>query len=240
MTFPVVFAAFGLKAHAHFVLDFAAWALGFNTYRIRRSRALMTGFQAAAAVLGAALGGLFGARLLGALAGMPEVGFVGALARGDKTIVGALIGGTAGVELAKRLTGIAGRTGDEVVLPLGLGLAVGRLGCFLSGLDDRTHGVPTALPWGIDLGDGITRHPVQLYEAAFVVAALALLAWRKRARPYIQGDLFRGFIVLYLTFRFAVDFLKPFPAAPLGVTAIQLACLLGAAFYAPAALRLAR
>ena len=238
MVFPVIFEAMGFRAHAHFVLELAAWAVGFNTYRFRRSRSLLTGAQAAFVVLGAAIGGFCGARFLGAIAGAPEIGFAGALWRGDKTIVGGLLGGIAGVELAKACSRVKARTGDEVLLPLALGLAVGRIGCFLSGLSDRTHGLPTDLPWGVDLGDGIPRHPVQLYEAVFVLVALALLWRRKRARPFAQGDLFRGFLVLYFAFRFAVDFLKPFPTAPLGITAIQMACVAGVAFYASAARRL--
>ena len=33
-----------------------------------------------------------------------------------------------------------------------------------------TYGTPTALPWGVDFGDGVPRHPVQLYEAATMAA----------------------------------------------------------------------
>jgi hypothetical protein len=36
------------------------------------------------------------------------------------------------------------------------------VGCFLTGLSDRTYGTPTPLPWGIDFGDGIPRHPPAL------------------------------------------------------------------------------
>jgi prolipoprotein diacylglyceryltransferase len=55
-------------------------------------------------------------------------------------------------------------------LPLAIGIAVGRLGCFFAGLDDFTYGTPTTLPWGHDFGDGIARHPVQLYESAAMAA----------------------------------------------------------------------
>ena len=39
-------------------------------------------------------------------------------------------------------------TGDLFVVPLCVGTAIGRIGCFLSGLEDRTYGTPTSLPWG--------------------------------------------------------------------------------------------
>ena len=58
-------------------------------------------------------------------------------------------------------------TGDLLALPLVLGIAIGRIGCFLSGLEDQSYGVATALPWGVDFGDGVARHPTQLYEYRF-------------------------------------------------------------------------
>ncbi|HXW26783.1 MAG TPA: prolipoprotein diacylglyceryl transferase family protein, partial [Xanthobacteraceae bacterium] len=83
-----------------------------------------------------------------------------------RSIEGAIAGGIVAVELYKRLRGIRVRTGARFALPLAVGVAVGRIGCYLSGLDDFTYGTPTALPWGHDFGDGIPRHPVQLYESA--------------------------------------------------------------------------
>jgi phosphatidylglycerol---prolipoprotein diacylglyceryl transferase len=53
---------------------------------------------------------------------------------------------------------------------LAAAIAVGRLGCFFSGIEDRTYGTPTDLPWGYDFGDGILRHPVELYEAVGAAA----------------------------------------------------------------------
>ena len=44
-----------------------------------------------------------------------------------------------------------------------------------AGLPDRTYGTPTSLPWAVDLGDGVGRHPVQVYESASM--ALFLAAW---------------------------------------------------------------
>src|SRR5438874_657018 len=53
-----------------------------------------------------------------------------------QSIVGALIGGWLGVEIAKRIAGIRKSTGDAFVLPLIAGIAIGRIGCFLAGLHD--------------------------------------------------------------------------------------------------------
>ncbi len=223
--FPVVFSVGPWHLPAHFVFDLLAYSVGFHLYRLTRSPSFLTARQAALVLVGAVIGGLLGARLVLAYAA-------------GKSIVGGILGGTLGVELAKKAARVTERTGDEVTFPLLLGLAIGRVGCFLAGLTDQTHGVPTDLPWGIDFGDGVLRHPVQLYEIAFLgILALALVL-RKR-RPWRQGDLYRGAVVAYLSFRFFVDFLKPFPLAfAFGLTGIQVACAFGVAFYAKGALRL--
>jgi len=74
---------------------------------------------------------------------------------GGKTIVGALIFGLLTVEFVKRYIGLNQSTGDLYAIPLSLGIAIGRIGCFLTGLSDNTYGIPTSLPWGINFGDGI-------------------------------------------------------------------------------------
>ena len=73
-------------------------------------------------------------------------------------IVGGLLGGWAGVEIAKRVLRIRYSTGDLFVFPLVVGMSIGRVGCFLTGLDDHTCGTWTGLPWAVDFGDG-PRHP---------------------------------------------------------------------------------
>ena len=81
-----------------------------------------------------------------------------------QSMVGGLLGGLIGTEVAKKALRVPGSTGDHYVLPVLFGLAIGRVGCFLAGLNDGTFGLPTHLPLGIDFGDGIPRHPTQLYE----------------------------------------------------------------------------
>jgi phosphatidylglycerol---prolipoprotein diacylglyceryl transferase len=94
---------------------------------------------------------------------------------GGKTIVGALIFGLISVELIKRYIGLRQSTGDLYAIPLALGIAIGRIGCFLTGLSDNTYGTPTNLPWAINFGDGIPRHPTQLYEIAVLLLLIPCL-----------------------------------------------------------------
>jgi prolipoprotein diacylglyceryltransferase len=108
-------------------------------------------------------------------------------------------------------------------VPLCAGIALGRVGCFLAGPADRTHGSATSLPWGVDHGDGVARHPVALYEAVLVLA-LAFMLDRLERRPHARGALFRLFLASYLALRVALDALKPVPRF-LGLGTIQWACL---------------
>jgi phosphatidylglycerol:prolipoprotein diacylglycerol transferase len=128
------------------------------------------------------------------------------------SVAGALAGGIIGVELYKLARGISGSTGAIWVGPLALGIAVGRLGCLLAGLPDETYGIPTTLPWGVDLGDGVPRHPVQVYESLAVFAFLGvyLVALARRA-AWIETRAFYLFVLFYAGQRFLWEFLKPYP-----------------------------
>lgn len=178
---------------------------------------------------------------------------------GGKTIVGALAFGLIAVELAKRYIGLRQSTGDLYAIPLALGIAIGRVGCFLTGLSDNTYGAPANLPWAIDFGDGIPRHPTQLYEIAFLVLLIPFLfkiltaitsrvgqlssaapsgeARPDRPTPFRPGDAFKLFMIAYMFFRLLCDFIKPYPHLLLGLGGIQWACVLILLYYARDILR---
>ena len=106
-----------------------------------------------------------------------------------------------------------GPTGARFALPLAVGVAVGRIGCFFSGLDDFTHGTPTTLPWGHDFGDGIMRHPVQLYESAAMAAFAAFYVMRvHRNDRFVIDNGFYLAVGFYGAQRFVWEFFKPYGA----------------------------
>lgn len=180
---------------AHLAVDIVAWgaglALGVGLYRWRLRGAterLATstgpGYLAALGV-GAAIGA-WAAGSLNTLQGpAPAL---------SHSILGALAGAIAGVEAYKLARGMRGSTGAVFVGPFALGAVLGRWGCLFTGLSDRTYGVPTALPWAVDLGDGVGRHPVQVYESIAMAAFLALFlsglsrrsAWTVRRGFYVM------------------------------------------------------
>jgi phosphatidylglycerol---prolipoprotein diacylglyceryl transferase len=155
---------------------------------------------------------------------------------GGKTIIGAILGGIIAVESAKRCSGITRRTGDLFAVPILVGIAIGRIGCFLAGIADDTYGLPTSLPWGVDLGDGILRHPVQLYEIA-ATSALALLLYRVHPPRFEEGDRFRALVTAYCAWRVFVDFLKPGVRFG-GFTILQWTCVAALIWYARDLVRL--
>jgi phosphatidylglycerol:prolipoprotein diacylglycerol transferase len=151
-----------------------------------------------------------------------------------QSIVGGLIGGLIGVEIAKRFAGVTESTGDRFVVPILAGLLIGRIGCFIAGLEDETYGTPTSLPWGVDFGDGVSRHPTQLYDMAFAAAGLiAHRVWGASlsSQPGLE---FKLLLASYLLWRFLVDGLKPVPYAFIGgLSGIQLVSIAALIVYLP-------
>src|SRR5262245_29765403 len=208
-----LYLQFRYGAEAHLLFESLSYFIGFRIYlRSRKSfgdtvTTEQRWWVVAAAVAGAAIGGkvlnwFVDPRLLFRNWSDPYFLMSG------KTVVGGLIGGLFAVEWAKRALGVKRRTGDLFAIPLCAGIAIGRIGCFLAGLQDDTYGLATGLPWGVDLGDGVARHPVQVYEI-FWLCLVALWLLRHSQRPHREGDLFKTFMVAYFAFRLIVEFIKP-------------------------------
>jgi phosphatidylglycerol---prolipoprotein diacylglyceryl transferase len=236
MDFPVYFRFGSATLHPHWVLETFAWTFAFWLYSRRRRLAgdVVDARSRAWVIAAAAAGGVIGSRILYLLEDPARSAALWAdssFLLGGKTIVGGLIGGLIAVEWIKRRLGVTVATGDLMAVPLIVGIAIGRVGCFLSGLDDRAYGTPTALPWGVDFGDGVRRHPAQLYEILFL-AALGFAIVVLRRRPHAVGDQFKAFMAGYMAWRFAIDFLKP-AATVAGLSVIQWACLATLAYYGP-------
>jgi phosphatidylglycerol---prolipoprotein diacylglyceryl transferase len=171
--------------------------------------------------LGAFCGAMIGAKLPFLLADWEGLSSGRAWLDSGKTILLGLAGGYFGVELAKALLGITAKTGDSFAVPVAAAVSVGRLACFVAGC---CHGTATTLPWGVDFGDGLRRHPTQLYESAFHLTAAVVLAWLKR-RGLLRGQLIKLYIIAYLVYRFLTEFIRPEPVLAYGLTGYQWACL---------------
>lgn len=148
-----------------------------------------------------------------------------------KSILGAIVGGVIAVEIFKKIMNIKGSTGAYFVPSLAIGIAIGRIGCFLSGLEDYTYGVETNSFLGYDFGDGVLRHPVQLYESlTMALFFLYTLYIYNKNRYYFEKFIFYQFILLYSLERFILEFLKPYKSIAFGLNLFQYICL-GLIFY---------
>lgn len=234
-------------AHAqavHLLFEWLAIGVGVQAYRWQRRRQGVSGIFAQgqyAVVIGCILGAAIGNKLVFWIE-LPQL-WQDALANGKllasgQSIVGGLLGGLLGVELAKKLTGQTASTGDNFVIPLILATLVGRLGCYLAGLNDGTYGLPSGMPWAVDFGDGLPRHPTQLYDMLFVLAfggALLANAARWRDRP---GLMFKLYLAGYLGWRLWAESIKPLPFDyGWGLSGIQLVCVVALAIYLPLLVR---
>ncbi|MBE9205373.1 prolipoprotein diacylglyceryl transferase [Nostoc sp. LEGE 06077] len=236
MTFPVYFWLGSLRIHPHILFESLAYAIAFRLLLCNIRKDAIAPRQRSSVMVGGMLGALIGAKVLVALQHLDLVGQnlqeLALLLLQGKTVIGALLGGLIGVEITKKIIGVRQSTGDVFVYPLIIGTAIGRIGCFLTGLSDRTYGIATTLPWSVDFGDGISRHPTQLYEILFFICLIFLLNFRRRYQ-YRNGDLFKFYLISYLSFRFFIDFIKPDFHPLLGLSAIQIACLCTIIYYLP-------
>ena len=100
------------------------------------------------------------------------------------------------------------------------------------GIFEETYGVPSTLPWAMNLGDGILRHPVCLYEIAFLVTLWISIKQIDKRLSLANGAKFKLFMMGYLLFRLLLDFIKPHYTFNIGLSTIQLTCIAGLAWYA--------
>lgn len=144
-----------------------------------------------------------------------------------KSVLGAIFGGVVAAEVFKKFANIQGSTGAYFVPSLAVGIAIGRIGCYLSGIEDYTYGVETASVFGHDFGDGILRHPVQLYEsvAMGLFFFYTLLIYRYRKKTF-ENTIFYQFIGYYSLQRFIWEFLKPYQSVAFGLTIFQIVCII--------------
>jgi phosphatidylglycerol:prolipoprotein diacylglycerol transferase len=242
MNFPLSFHIGSLSLQAHAVLEMAAFFIGFRYFlylRRRQGDAIVPGNRSWI-LLGAIFGSLIGSRLVGSLERPYELLMTDNIflyIYSNKTVLGGFLGGLAGVELVKMAIGERRASGDLFTFPIILALIIGRIGCFTMGVYEETYGSYTNSPLGMNLGDGIPRHPVALYEIAFLGLLWIALRAARRRFDLAPGALFKGFMASYCAWRFFIDFIKPAPPVLLGLTTIQLTALAGLLYYLPYILR---
>ncbi|MBL9135986.1 MAG: prolipoprotein diacylglyceryl transferase [Verrucomicrobiales bacterium] len=125
-----------------------------------------------------------------------------------KTILGGLLAGYAGVEYAKSALGYGEPTGDRFAVAVPIGIAMGRVGCWI-------HGCCLGQPcspgfWTQKDLQGIARWPAVPLELAFNLAAAALLYGLQRGGQ-CRHQCFHLYLMGYGTFRFLHEFMRDTP-----------------------------
>lgn len=231
MQIPFEPIIFNYKVNIHLVLEYLAFFLAFRYYVFLKKGIIdtITKTNRLSIILGATIGAFIGSRIIAILENPLIVSDVVSLLN-SKTIMGGLFGGLLGVELAKKIIGEKQSSGDLFVFPIILGIFIGRIGCFLSGIKEFTYGKVTSFFLGMNLGDGLKRHPLALYELIFLIFLFILLLKLKK-KILQNGLLFQYFMISYFTFRFSIEFLKPNVFFILSFSSIQILCLICLLYY---------
>ena len=188
----------------------------------RRKRLATEGMAIVAAT--GFVAGIVGAKLTQTVAsGLP---LSAAAQPGGRALLGGLVFGWIGVEVAKRRLGIRRSTGDLFALALPAGEAVGRIGCALNGC---CYGILCDAPWAV-WSQGAWRFPSQLLSAAVAALTFVFLLWLSRGSSpengrigsrLREGDLFRVYLLLFGATRFGLEFVRWRESLVFGLSPMQ-------------------
>lgn len=236
MTFPWQISIGALQIPVHLLLESAGIFTGFRYFLYLRNRHsdVISSQNRLWILIAAIFGSVMGSRVIGGLedpAAMMRAQNIFLHFYFNKTILGGLLGGVAAVELVKKIIGEKNPSGDLFTYPLLLAMIIGRAGCFSMGVYEETYGVSSPLPWAMELGDGVPRHPVAIYEIIFLTALWVFIQQIEKKSPFAAGGKFKLFMIAYLLFRFTLDFIKPHYTLPLGLSVIQVTCVAGLVYY---------
>ena len=236
MNFPFILNWAGTPVLWHSIAEPVGILIGFRYYLyLRRKQGDSIASEKRLWILaGAIFGAVLGSRLVGGFENPPAV-----LAAGNrllyiyqnKTVLGGFLGGLFGVELVKKLINERQSSGDLFTYPILLALIIGRIGCFSMGVYEETYGTPSRSFSAMDLGDGILRHPVVLYEMLFLIILWIGLKALEQKYILAHGARFKIFMIAYILFRFLLDFIKPHYTFSFGLSTIQIVCIFGLMYY---------
>lgn len=217
---PILFSVCGFDIPSYSFFVALGLLAGILVYYLEARKQNVLNENSQYIVLGSLVGGVIGAKLLELLINVkyfPAIISIDNLFFG-KTIIGGLIGGFIGVRIVKKILNITEKKGNIFAPAVALGVGIGRMGCFLRGC---CYGKATNLPWGVDFGDGVLRHPTQIYELIFMLGMFIYLELIKdKVRE--SGKLFKILMISYFVFRFFIEFIRVEEVAFFGLTAFQI------------------
>jgi len=164
-------------------------------------------------------------------------GSIWAIWEGGGAIFGALIGGALGVWIGCRLTGLRFWSVADAIAPaLLVAQAFGRLGNWFN---QELFGLPTDLPWGLEidypnaawpagLPEGTLFHPTFLYEVIWNTLGVLFLLWAGKRFRLQWGRLFALYLIWYSAGRIVWESIRIDPSEVfLGLRTNVWAAILG-------------
>ncbi|MBP7642367.1 MAG: prolipoprotein diacylglyceryl transferase [Saprospiraceae bacterium] len=235
MNIPFEPNIFGIKLNIHLILEYLAFFIAFRYYfRLRRlTNDQISNTNRLSIILGAIVGAFVGSRLIGYLEN-PSISLSAdhiVQLINTKSIMGGLFGGLIGVEISKKIINEKHSSGDLFTFPIIVGIFIGRIGCFLTGTKEFTYGKETNFITGMDLGDGLMRHPTALYEILFMALLFIFLKSISLYTKKESGLLFKIFMITYFGFRFFIEIIKPNVFYVFGLSSIQWLCIICWMYY---------
>ena|SRR3989338_7465581 len=121
---------------------------------------------------------------------------------------------------------------DSISPGTALGLAIGRVGCFLNGC---CFGLPARLPWAIKFPPGSLAHsyfpgeyihPTQIYSVLGMLTVFGVVTSIYRKKRF-NGQIFFAWVIGYSIYRFIVEFFRYSPIHWLGLTPSQWIVAIG-------------
>jgi phosphatidylglycerol---prolipoprotein diacylglyceryl transferase len=211
----VALGILGLSIHWYGVMYLLAFLLaGWMLPRLQKLRSLDLSTDAWASLLSwAIIGVIVGGRLGFVLFYEPgyflsEPSQIVAVWRGGMSVHGGIIGVVVALFFAlRKQKGNILKIADIAVVPVAIGLALGRVGNFIN---QELYGTPTNLPWAIAIpGVEELRHPLQLYAVCKDLLIAAVCFWHlKRKTNVIPGRTCALFLMLYGVLRFLLEYIR--------------------------------
>ncbi len=152
------------------------------------------------AALGSLVGCAIPAFFAGGTIGVTTTSFMLA----PKTILGGLLGGFFLVAAYKRLVGDTVDTSDAFARGAIMMMLIGRLGCVSQ---HCCYGAVSTSSWGVDLGDGAPRVPVQYVEAIGLLLLALVGQWLHRG-DRLRGRRLFALFTAYGLMRFGLEVLR--------------------------------
>lgn len=141
--------------------------------------------------------------------------------QGGLAIYGGLIFGALGAFIGCRIAGVKFFAYADALVPgLLLAQAVGRWGNYFN---NELFGIPTDLPWGLEISvdnpakpvglpDSLTYHPTFLYESLWSLLGIAVLLWLERRFKLQWGRMFAAYLMFYSFGRVFIESIRLDPA----------------------------